>query len=34
MAACASNLAEQDSRSKASIVIDHDDPQQPRLIKV
>ena len=34
MAARAIYLAEQDPRSKASIVIDHDDPRQPRLIKV
>jgi uridine kinase len=34
MAACAIYLGEQDPRSKASIVIDHDDPRQPRLIKV
>jgi uridine kinase len=34
MAACARYLVEQDPRSKASIVIEHDDPRQPRLIKV
>lgn len=34
MAACAIYLAEQDPWSKASIVIEHNDPQRPRLIKV